>query len=107
PHAAPEAPEAHHRLQPRGNTATQGGITGATGPQPVLTQLRAAPSVFCHQTLMLHQKLPAFITDYSQEAAERAREALCSLAAEVQRGCEGSAAASSGGAVVLQPVVSE
>ncbi|CAI5491123.1 unnamed protein product [Closterium sp. Naga37s-1] len=48
-------------------------------------------------------KLPALSTDYSCEAAERAREALCSLAADVQRGGKGGVAA----AAVLQPVISE
>ncbi|CAI5491132.1 unnamed protein product [Closterium sp. Naga37s-1] len=59
-------------------------------------QITVLPHPSCHQVLMLRQKLPALITDYSHEAAQRALEVLCSLVVDVER-CPGGEAARGGG----------
>ncbi|CAI5979452.1 unnamed protein product [Closterium sp. NIES-65] len=74
PHAAAQAASAHHGLQPRGSRES-------SLLDPHASSVCPPPP---HQVLMLRCGLPALITDYSHEAAERAREALCSLAADVQ-----------------------
>ncbi|CAI5983887.1 unnamed protein product [Closterium sp. NIES-64] len=74
PHAAAQAASAHHGLQPRGSRES-------SLLDPHASSVCPPPP---HQVLMLRCGLPALITDYSHEAAERAREALCSLAVDVQ-----------------------